>query len=154
MPCIALLYLVLCIIAIRPILCDNIPIPLELMLKREKKVHHKGRRPFIEKWCQQSGFIPIKCVKNEIRHVTRPLSFGRLNWAMMGVDETGEGTIRIMEGCHRSRRKKLMNPKNLKEQGINEANYRLTESDTKNYELCRSDCILDKVYTKPEEWPQ
>ena len=31
-----------------------------------------------------------------------------------------------------------MNPKKLKEQGINEANYRLAEPDTKNYGLCRA----------------
>ena len=154
---IALLYFVLCIIAIRPILCDNIPIPPELISDLDRKVHRKGRRLFIQEYCQQQEIVAIECVTDHIKTVAQPVPSDQLNWAMWKLDEkTGEKSKRIMDGCHKSC---------FAELGINTkgANYRLTESDTKNYELCRSDCILDKVYTSkkqskkvhtPEEQPQ
>jgi hypothetical protein len=151
----ALLYLVLCIIAIRPILCDDIDIPPELISELEEKVQPEGRQLFIKNWCQRPRLPTIKCVRDEIKkvelHEPEPVSTGQLTWAMMGVPKTKR--VGLMEGCHKSCFAKL---------GIDTKD-RLTESDTKNYELCRSDCILDKVYTSkkqskkvhtPEEQPQ
>ena len=125
---IALLYLVLCIIAIRPILCDDTTLSDELMLELKEKVPKSriGRRMFIIRWCRRQNIPQRQCVDNEIKNLDKPISNYQMNWAMEGVDRTGEYTARWMRECHEQ-------CEESKKKSIND------------YELCRSDCILDKM---------
>ena len=134
----ALLYLVLCIIAIRRALASFERLPRRFNSLLEKKVPDLGRQEYISFWCpsrcrpreENRDACFLTCIDEEVQNKDEPLSYTQLNWVL---ERAGKSLgLEVIKTC-RDRKRCQLNMKN--------------KSSADEYHLCISNCILEEVYT-------